>query len=86
MALLLKVTVKVMLVAYDELIESREHEITADNQLEQLTYSLATNRIKGVPNISARAPVPPPSQGLGNLKIEIGKLERRCKKKDRGKN
>jgi hypothetical protein len=40
MALLLKFTVKVMLVAYDELIESREHEITADNQVAAIRKAL----------------------------------------------
>jgi hypothetical protein len=40
MALLLKFTVKVMLVAYDELIESRQHEITADNQVAAIRKAL----------------------------------------------
>jgi hypothetical protein len=40
MAHLLKFTVKVMLVAYDELIKSREHEITADNQVAAIRKAL----------------------------------------------
>jgi hypothetical protein len=40
MARLMKFTVKVMLVAYDELIESREHEITADNQVAAIRKEL----------------------------------------------